>query len=137
MPIRIVFDSNIYISAALNPGKYSTHWLEAASVKVKFELFTSPQILEEVQNKLENKLQQPREKTTNFIRHIETIAKVVRPTMKLEVIKNDPEDNKILECAVEAKADLIVTADKDLYKLKRFKGIGIVHPSDLKHMFPD
>ena len=52
------------------------------------------------------------------------------------VVVRDPDDNKVLECAFEARADLIITADKDLLALKEFNSIKIIHPSSLKYIFP-
>jgi len=54
-----------------------------------------------------------------------------------ESILEMAEDNKILECALSGKADLIVTADQDLIKLKAFKNIGIIHPKTLSWTFPE
>lgn len=56
---------------------------------------------------------------------------------KVSVITRDPEDNKILECALSGKADLVVTSDQDLIKLKVFHGTGIVHPKTLSWTFPE
>lgn len=137
MPVRVVFDSNIFVAAALNPGKYADLWLRKAALKKKLELYISPQILNEVHETLENKFHFSRENITQFLGEVEIIAQVIRPTIKLDVIKNDPDDNMVLECAVEAKADLLVTSDPDLFKLKKFQGIGIIHPSDLKYIFPE
>jgi predicted nucleic acid-binding protein len=52
----------------------------------------------------------------------------------LDVVKNDPDDNTILECAVEVQADIIVSADKDLLKLKRYENTQIQHPTNLKYI---
>ena len=56
---------------------------------------------------------------------------------KIDIIKNDPDDNKILECAAAGKADLIVSSDKDLIKLKNFQSIVIIHPRTLSWTFPE
>lgn len=50
----------------------------------------------------------------------------VAPTRKIEVIKEDPSDNKFLECAIEAHADYIISGDKHLKKLVEFEGIKII-----------
>lgn len=68
---------------------------------------------------------------------IRIMAKLVIPQEKLHFVSRDPSDNKILECALEADADIIVTLDQDLIKLKNFKGIGIVHPKTLSWTFPE
>lgn len=58
-------------------------------------------------------------------------------TKKISIVTRDPDDNKILECALAGKADLIVTLDQDLIKLKNFRGIGIIHPKTLSWTFPE
>ena len=56
--------------------------------------------------------------------------------LKLSVQEVASDDFKILECAVAAEADLIVTMDQVLLRLKRFRNIGIVHPKTFSFMFP-
>ncbi len=57
-------------------------------------------------------------------------ARIIRPAVQLEVIKHDPPDNRILECAVSAGSDYIVSGDKDLLRLKSYDSITIVNVSD-------
>jgi predicted nucleic acid-binding protein len=52
------------------------------------------------------------------------------PTETLNVIKEDPDDDRILECAASAKSDLIVSEDKHLLRLGRFGSAGIVSVRD-------
>ena len=60
---------------------------------------------------------------------VRSVAEVVHPTIVLDEVENDPDDNRMLECAVWAEADLIVTGDKaHLQPLKIFRGIPIVSP---------
>jgi uncharacterized protein len=50
--------------------------------------------------------------------------------MTLNVIAADPDDDRVLECAVSGHADLIVSGDQHLTRLESFRGIGIVRPVD-------
>lgn len=135
-PLKVVFDTNIYVMAAGMPGGYIDYWLEFATPPArKFHLYISPAILSEVQAKLEGRLQFERSLAVEYVEHIKGIATVVNPIQKLEVIDEDPDDNVVLECAVEAKADLIISADKDLLKIKQYESIQIHHPSSLKYIF--
>jgi predicted nucleic acid-binding protein len=61
---------------------------------------------------------------------IANIANLVVPTQTIHVIKEDPDDNRILECAVTAGADVIVTYDKDLLRLGEHMGIEIIRTVD-------
>lgn len=118
------------------PGGYIDYWLDLATPPGnKFKLYVSPAILAEVQEKLEGKLQFERRLAVEYINRIKDTAAIVNPTRKLEIIKNDPDDNIILECAVEADADILISADKDLLKLKMYEGIQIQHPTNLKYIF--
>jgi len=135
-PLKVVFDTNIFVMAAGMPGGYIDYWLELATPPGnKFKLYTSPAILAEVQEKLESRVHFERGLAVEYIDRIKGIATVVNPTQKLTVVENDPDDDKILECAVEANADIIVSADKDLLKLKRYEHTQIQHPTNLKYIF--
>jgi predicted nucleic acid-binding protein len=57
---------------------------------------------------------------------IRDFTEVIEPSHTLDVIKEDPDDNRILECAVEAVADVIVSGDKDLHRLGDYRGIRVV-----------
>jgi len=85
------------------------------------EYYTSPEIIAELQDKLENKFHFERKTVVTWINQLEQAVNVIRPQKKLTIVKNDPDDNKILECALEAHADLIITADKHLISMKVFK----------------
>jgi predicted nucleic acid-binding protein len=58
------------------------------------------------------------------------IGRKVTPTQAVDVVKEDPSDNRILECAAEAKSDYLVTSDKDLLRLRQFEGIPIIRVAD-------
>ncbi len=66
------------------------------------------------------------EEKNQFLIFLLQISNLVEPKIKLNVIKDDPTDNIILECAVEGKVDYIVSGDQHLLQLKEFKGIKIV-----------
>jgi len=135
-PLKVVFDTNIFVMAAGMPGGYVDYWLDFAKPpKNKFLLFTSPPILAETQRKLEEVVKFDRLIAVEYIEAIKTIATVVNPKLILDEVPTDPDDNRILECAVEAGADIIISADKDLIHLKTFRGAQIFHPSNLKYIF--
>jgi len=135
-PLKIVFDTNIFVMAAGMPGGYIDYWLDLAKPpKNKFRLYTSPQILSETQRKLEEVVKFDRPIAVEYIEAIKTIATAINPKLTLDGVPTDQDDNRILECAVEAKADIIISADKDLIRLKTFRGVQIFHPSNLKYIF--
>ena len=65
-----------------------------------------------------------------FITHLLKVCYLIDPKTKINVIQDDPDDNIVLECAFEGKADYIISGDPHLLKLKEFKGIKIVKPNE-------
>lgn len=132
--MKLVLDTNIFIAAFLAKGLASD--IIKLGESGKLQIYTSEEILDEVRRKLIEKAKLDQHFVEDFIHHIEKSVHLVKPLRRLNVIKADPEDNKILECAVEARADLIVSMDKHLTKLKKYKKIGIVHPKTLTWILP-
>jgi len=133
--LKIVFDTNIYISAFLKSG--FSRELYNLVLEGKIELFISQEILLELKKKLKEKFKVKEVDIKLFISVIYQVAKVVLPSRKLKIVKADPKDNIVLECAFAAKANLIVSLDKHLIKLKRFQKIGIIHPKTLRWIAPE
>lgn len=76
-------------------------------------------------SKLRTKFSWDDQAIKNAVRHVSSVATVVKPAAKLAILADEP-DNRILECARAAEADLIVTGDKHLLVLKEFEGSRIV-----------
>lgn len=127
--LKVVFDTNIYISAIVFGGA-PLLCLEAAR-RGEIELYVSRGILLELTNKLESKFLHSRSDTEKILTRLSKFARIITPTEKLAIIKDDPSDNMILEAAVEAKVGFIVSGDKKhVLSLKEFEGIKIVSPAD-------
>jgi hypothetical protein len=58
------------------------------------------------------------------------VLKIVQPKKTIKVIKEDPDDNKILECGVESKSKIILSYEKHLLKLRKFRDIKIMTPDE-------
>ena len=128
-PLRIVFDTNVYISAALF-GRRAEIVMKLASAG-QVHLITSEVILAELSRKLLGKLAWSDDQTQLFAEMIRDLAEIVDPDITLDVVPDDEDDNRIVECAVVGQADLIVTFDKDLLRLKAYETIGIITPRQL------
>lgn len=133
--MKAVFDTNIFISAFVVPGSQGEQAFSLARRK-RFELYTSVAILTETANKLREKFDQSEDDIKVALRLISRAAKVLQPTGRLTVLTDAP-DNRILECAIEAGADVIVTGDRLLLKLRKFRGIPVVRLVDFLRMFPE
>ncbi len=132
--LKLVPDTGFYIAAALKNGYARSYLVGRGSKFLTYELFSSESILLEVQEKLEGKFGFDRSQVVDTIDSICKVATIVRPRRKITAVR-DPDDDKILECAIEAKADIIVAFDKDLLTLKEYEGIKIIHPTMLKYLF--
>ena len=132
--LKIVPDTGFYIAAALKDGYARTYLLGKGSRYLSYQLFSSEAILLEVQEKFENKFGFDRSTVVVAINDIRKVVKIVHPTKIVNAVR-DPDDNKVLECALEAEADVVLSFDKDLLDLKEYNGIKIVHPALLKYWF--
>ncbi len=72
-----------------------------------------------------------KEEANRIIEKVIDFTNLIEPEEKLEIIKEDPDDNKIIECALASKSDYIITYDKHLLKVKQFRGIKIMKPEEL------
>ncbi len=133
--LRIVPDTGFYIAAALKSGYARSYLVGRGSKLFGYKLFTSEAILLEVQTKLEDKFGFERAEIVRVIQDIRRVTTIVYPRQKLSIVR-DPDDNKILECAVEAEAHIVAAFDKDLLDLKEYQDIKVVHPSMLSYWFP-
>src|SRR5262245_12582070 len=127
--LRVVVDTNIYISAFLYPQRAIFQIVHQAGRR-QYHLLISPAIIREVGRVMGEDLVWEEDAR---IRHLKTIAKaaeIVMPRLTLGVIREDPPDNRILECAVEGRANLIVSGDRHLRRLKIYQSIPIVRPID-------
>ena len=122
--IRVVLDTNVYISALLFGGLPGS-LLDIAFLQ-SFVLVISPALLDELDEKLLLKFEISVEDTAIIRGKLESIAEIIRPDLVLNVVEDDPDDDRVLECAVKGDADYIVTGDRHLLKLGVYEGISIV-----------
>ena len=126
---KVVLDTNIWISIFFN--KVLGEKFEDLFRGEKIEVFVSEDILKEIARvleypKIKSILEKSEIKSGEVLEEIVKRSKVVNPKRKIEVIIEDPEDNKFLECAVESKAEWIVSGDKHLLRVEEFEGIKIL-----------
>jgi putative PIN family toxin of toxin-antitoxin system len=125
--VRVVFDTNVYISAFVIPGSLSDDAYRRAR-DGDIDLFSSVAILTELASKLRDKFEWSEDRIRAALKAISRTAHIVKTRAHLAVVR-DATDNRILECADEVDADLIVTGDPHLLKLRRFGRAGIVRVS--------
>ena len=122
---KVVIDTNIFISGILfggNPLKVLRFWQ-----KGKIELVISPELEAEILRKLKA-FEASEELLTNWKKLIEENSILVLPRGKIK-LSRDPKDNFLLAAALEAKADYLITGDKDLLILGKIGVTKILKPT--------
>lgn len=126
--LRVTLDTNIYVSG-LNYSGNPYQMLELARAK-KVLVAVSDDILDEVKRVLQEKFRWPEHRAAQARRDIGAFSQHVSPASRIDVVKEDPDDDRVLECAVAAASDYIVTGDNHLLRLGHYKGIRIVRVTD-------
>lgn len=129
--MRIVLDTNVLISALAFPGSKPDQLL-ARVRRGEIDLFISPFILSELDGVLREKFRLAAKEADARVRAIRAIAHLVDPTERVTVVTAKDDDNRILECALAAEAEFLVTGDKaHLLPLGSYRHTRIVDPAQL------
>ncbi len=124
--LRVIADTNVYVSA-LHVGGVADQVFAGARAG-QFQLFISRPILQELERVLVGKLKWAPGRGKAAISAVRKLATVAIPTESVAAIPNDDPDNRILECALRAAAQMIVTGDRLRQALGSFRGITVVSP---------
>jgi len=131
--MKVTVDTNVLVSATFWYGdsykiieKVENKEIELILSKEIIEEFVKVLEYEEIQKKIRNKNLEMKRTAEKFV----SISTIVEPIKKLNVVKDDPKDDKIVECAVEGRADYIISQDNHLLKLKEVENIKIIKPGD-------
>lgn len=131
--LKAVLDTNLYIAAFQYPkGRNAVLWRAAGAGR--YRLRVSPAIIREIARVLRRDFRWQDERVQRVIRRVAEVAGagLVTPRTSLHLVSADPDDNRIVECAVDGKADIIVSNDHHLLDLKSYKGIPIVAGVDFR-----
>jgi len=127
--MRIVLDTNVLIASLISRGKcYS---LVEHSLEIH-ELITSTFILNELSEKLQKKFKYEMEDITEALSILRAKMQIVIPSKLEQQVCRDADDDWVLATALEAKAQCIVTGDKDLLAIAQFRNIDIISPVDFQ-----
>jgi putative PIN family toxin of toxin-antitoxin system len=122
--VRVVFDSNVLVSALTLPGGNADRAVEAV-LDGRVILLLSKPIVGEILGVLGRKFSRDTEELSRLAVFLADLAELIAPARRLQVLANDP-DNRVLECALTGGAELIVTGDRAMLELGEFEGIEIV-----------
>lgn len=125
---KVVLDTNIFLSAIIFGG--IPRKILELGIDDQITIYTSPGILLETAQKLKDKFQWSREEIVYTIQATRDISKIIIPDISLQVVTADPEDNKIVELAVAAGVEWMITGDNHLLKLQEYQHILIRTPRD-------
>jgi putative PIN family toxin of toxin-antitoxin system len=135
MNYRIVVDTNVVVSAVLNPKGTPSAILDAV-VDGDILLILSDAILEEVRNvfsyrKIEKLLEKrgiTQQEIDTLLETLIDISIFVPGELELNIVENDPADNKFMACAMEGNADFLVSGDHHLTELGAYQSVQVVTP---------
>lgn len=127
--IRVVADTNVYVSAIVFGGTCEIILALARAGVV--ELYLSPAIRRELRFVLRHTFGWTAAQVREALDEVNALATLTRPSVRLSGILADEPDPRILECAIAANAEFLVTGDKrHLLPLRTFRGVRIVSPRE-------
>lgn len=135
MSIKVVIDTNIYISAIFWQGK--PRKVVDLGRTQDIQIFTSTEIEDEISEKLQTKFKLSRAEADRVMLDFSTFTIPLSIKKKHRVVIDDPDDDKFIDCAMACGADFIITGDKHLLKLQQYMGIKVVKAAEfLAQQFP-
>ena len=125
--MKIILDTNVIIDATQDNFSYTWKIVNLV-LKGKVEAFGVDKIIKEYRLIIKKNIKNEKDKISleNFIARV----RVVNTHKKINLIEDDPEDNKFLECADEARVDYIISSDQHLLNLEKFQNTEILSPKD-------
>jgi len=127
--MRVVLDTNVLLSALAFPGSKPDLVLQRVR-RGEVALFLSSFILAELERILRDKFRFTTRQTDERVAVIRRMATLVEPTERIALVVAKDDDNRLLECAVAARADYLVTGDKEhLLPLRSIGATQIVTPA--------
>ncbi len=122
--MKVVFDTNVFVSALTFRGGRGEQALRRI-LEGRDSLVLSKPILDELLRILATKFSREREELARVAVYLAELAQMVDPPDRFDVLSDEP-DNRILECAIAGGVDAVVTGDRSVLKLGRFRGVKIV-----------
>ena len=130
----ITFDTNVLLSATLWDGSVAQKLL-FDMIRQNVKIYSTAEILSEYQEILKRDFDFSDEGVSEIMEKVLAFVTLVNPMTKVDVVKEDPDDNVIIECAIESNSKYIITYDKHLLKLGEYQGIRIIRPEEARAIF--
>jgi len=132
--MTVTFDTNALLSATLWDGSVAQKLLHDL-IKQNIKIYSSLEILNEYQKILKRDFDFSDKDVAEIMQKILAFITLVKPEIKVSVVKNDPDDNIIIECAIESKSKYIITYDKHLLNIGEYSGTRIIRPEEARAIF--
>jgi len=126
--VKVVFDTNILVSALVFPGGRGEAALRRI-IEEQDQLVISKPILDELLGILARKFSRDAEELAHVAVFLSDLSVFVKPRRRLRVVKDEP-DNRVLECALAGRAEAIVTGDRALLALREYKSVRLISLRD-------
>ena len=136
----LVLDTNVIVSALISPAGPPVEIFRLWE-QDRFELASSPPLISELEktlaySKIRKLMPQFEAQVPRLLSRLQSNTVMVEPEISLDIIEDDPTDNRVLECAVAAEAQYIISGDKHLLSLKQYRGIIILSPAGFIALIP-
>ena len=129
----VIFDTNILISAVLSPNSKPFQCTALAKRGI-VQSVTCQEILDEFQEKLQGKFKYEIERAAALVQEVIYYSQLVTLTNTLKVVDADPDDDMVVECAMNGNAAYIVTGDKHLLSLNNYQNITMLKAADFLNL---
>lgn len=130
----VTFDTNVLLSATLWDGSVAQKLLfDLISQEIK--IYSTSEILSEYQEVLRRDFDFSDEEVSKIMEKVFAFVTLVNSTMRVNIVKEDPDDNMIIECALESNSKYIITYDKHLLNIKEYQSIRIIRPEEARAIF--
>ncbi len=131
--MRVTLDTNVLVSAFISKQGNPARILDIVTTLDEISLLLSKEILDEFRDVLSRtdvseRFQYSKQDIEEYIAAIRGVATIIKVESNFKVVKDDPNDDIILETAVDGKADFLVSGDRHLREIKSFRNVRIVSP---------
>jgi uncharacterized protein len=131
--MRITLDTNVLVSAFISKRGNSADVLDLIATFDEISLVLSKEILEEFKDVMNRKevaarFDYSRTDIAKFEAAIRDVAEIVAVRSIFKAVREDPDDDVVVNTAIDGRADYIISGDRHLRELKRFQGVRIVSP---------
>ncbi len=129
--MAVTLDTNILLSATLWDGSVAQKLLFDL-IRQGIKIYSTLEIISEYQEILKRDFEFSDEEIYEITEKVLAFVTLVNPQTKIKAVKDDPDDDVIIECALESESKYIITYDKHLLNLKEFRGIRIIKPEEAR-----